>query len=148
MTHPVLEHINVTVRDIDRSTRFLLTALSEWQVRGEGSMDWFGKPIVWRHVGDDRFYLALQGGGEGEPLDWKSHHVGAKHIGLVVESVDAVVARLHAAGYALDHWGASTRSRRSAYIVDPDSVQFEFVEYLSDDVALRNDYSDVAKLST
>ena len=49
-------------------------------------------------------------------------------------------ARLAAAGYPLDHWGGQTASRRSVYVVDPDSVQFEFVEYLSEDVALRNAY--------
>jgi hypothetical protein len=27
------------------------------------------------------------------------------------------------------------------YVVDPDSVQFEFVEYLSDDPAARNAYA-------
>ena len=82
----------------------------------------------------------LQGGGEGEVTDWKSHRLGPKHVGLVVPSVDAVVARLAAAGYPLDHWGGQTASRRSVYVVDPDSVQFEFVEYLSEDVALRNAY--------
>ena len=66
MNGTILEHINITVRDVDRSTRFLLAALPDWRVRGEGRMDWFGKPITWRHVGGDGFYVALQGGGEGE----------------------------------------------------------------------------------
>ncbi|CAN5902212.1 VOC family protein [soil metagenome] len=141
MTGTLLEHINITVRDIDRSTRFLLTALADWRVRGGGHMDWFGKSIAWQHVGGDRFYVALQGGGEGEVTDWRSLRLGPKHVGLVVPSVDAVVARLAAAGYPLDHWGGETPGRRSVYVVDPDSVQFEFVEYLSDDVALRNAYA-------
>ena len=140
MNGTILEHINITVRDVDRSTRFLLAALPDWRVRGEGRMDWFGKPITWRHVGGDGFYVALQGGGEGEMTDWRSHRLGPKHVGLVVPSVDAVVARLAAAGYPLDHWGGTSAGRRSVYVIDPDSVQFEFVEYLSDDIELRNAY--------
>jgi len=136
-----LEHVNITVRDVDRSTRFLLAALPSWRVRGEGSMDWFGKPIAWRHVGDDDFYIALQGGGEGHVTNWQSHLLGPKHVGLLVPSVDEAVARLAEAGYELDHWGGTTPSRRSVYVVDPDSVQFEFVEYLSADPAVRNAYA-------
>jgi catechol 2,3-dioxygenase-like lactoylglutathione lyase family enzyme len=136
-----LEHVNITVRNIERSTRFLLAALPGWRVRGEGRMDWFGTSIAWRHVGDDDFYVALQDGGQGEVMDWQSLRLGPKHLGLVVPSVDAAVARLQAAGYPLDHWGGSTPARRSVYVVDPDSVQFEFVEYLSDDVAARNAYT-------
>ncbi|CAN5473978.1 VOC family protein [soil metagenome] len=141
MTGTLLEHINITVRDLARSTRFLLTALPDWRVRGGGHMDWFGTPITWQHVGGDRFYVALQSGGEGEVTDWRSLRLGPKHVGLVVPSVDAVVTRLAAAGYPLDHWGGETPGRRSVYVVDPDSVQFEFVEYLSDDVAVRNAYA-------
>jgi hypothetical protein len=33
--------------------------------------------------------------------------------------------------------------RRSAYVVAPGSVQFEFVQYNSTDPALRNDYSTI-----
>lgn len=141
MSPTLLEHVNITVADVDLATRFLLAALPDWRVRGEGRIDWFGKPIPWRHVGSDTFYLALQGGGEGEPPDWRGHRLGPKHVGLVVPSVDAVVARLAECGYPLDHWGGTTPGRRSVYIDDPASVQFEFVEYLSADPAVRNAYA-------
>lgn len=135
-----LEHLNVTVHDIDATTRFLLLAVPTWQVRGGGEMDWYGKTIRWQHVGDADFYLALQSGGEGEHPAWQSHQRGLKHVGLVVPSVAAVVQRLAEAGHPLDHWGGATPARRSAYVVSPDGLQFEFVEYLTDDPALRNAY--------
>jgi len=141
MPRTYLEHLNLTVRDVDCCTAFLLAALPAWRVRGQGRMDWFGKQIEWRHVGDDTFYLALQGGSEGEITPWQSHRLGPKHVGLVVLSVDAVVARLAEAGYPLDHWGGQTAGRRSVHVIDPNSVQFEFVEYLTDDPAARNDYA-------
>ena len=142
MNTPHLEHLNLTVRDVESTTRFLRAALPSWRVRGGGEMDWYGKTIRWQHVGDEHFYLALQGGGEGEVTPWQSHRLGPKHVGLVVPSVDAAVQRLAEAGYALDHWGGATPGRRSVYVVDPDSVQFEFVEYLTDDLAQRNAYAN------
>ena len=142
MTNSMLEHINVTVRDLDRTLQFILTALPDWQVRGQGQMDWYGKPVRWLHVGHTHHYLALQSGGEGAALDWQTHQTGTKHVGIVVASVDEVVAQLQAAGFALDHWGGASPHRRSAYFVEPGSLQFEFVQYLSDDPALRNHYPD------
>ena len=142
MNTATLEHVNLTVNDLPRTLRFVQTALPDWRVRGQGRMDWFGRPIEWLHVGTDQVYLALQSGGEGEALDWQSHGTGVKHVGLVVANLDAVVARLTDAGFALDHWGGSSAYRRSAYFVEHGSVQFEFVQYLSNDPALRNHYAD------
>lgn len=142
MTTATLEHVNLTVNDLQTTLRFLQTALPDWRVRGQGRMDWFGKPIEWLHVGTATAYLALQSGGEGHALDWTSHRTGVKHVGLVVSDLNAVVARLTEAGFPLDHWGGATAYRRSAYFVEPGSVQFEFMEYLTDDPALRNHYAD------
>ena len=136
-----LEHANITVKDVDATARFIGTALPAWRVRGQGTMDWFGTTIRWLHVGTDTFYLALQSGGQGDWPHWRSHTTGLKHLGLVVASVDAVVARLTGAGHALDHWGAETPGRRSVYVVSPDGLQFEFVEYLTPDLAVRNAYA-------
>ena len=52
----------------------------------------------------------------------------------------AVVDRLQAAGYTMDHPGGSHPHRRSAYYLADDLVQIEFVQYLSDLPAERNDY--------
>lgn len=137
---PVLEHANLTVQDIDRSLAFLTTALPGWRVRGGGTLDWYGKTIRWVHLGTATQYLALQGGGEGPGLDWTGHRTGVKHLGFVVPSVDAVVDRLAAAGLGIDHWGGDTPHRRSVYVMAGDDLQVEFVEYDTDDPALRNTY--------
>lgn len=141
MSSEQLEHVNITVRNIDTVVAFVQAALPGLQVRGQGTMDWFGKPIRWLHIGTPECYLALQEGGEGEDLHWQTHAVGPKHIGIVVPSVDAVVARLAEAGQALDHWGGTHRFRRSVYFVGTGTLQFEFVEYLSVLSAERNDYA-------
>jgi catechol 2,3-dioxygenase-like lactoylglutathione lyase family enzyme len=141
MNTDYLEHANLTVKDIDAMVHFIRSALPGWRVRGQGTMDWFGKTIRWLHVGTDTFYIALQDGGEGEGPHWATHHAGLKHLGLVVPSADDVVRRLEAAGYALDHWGGITPHRRSVYFIAHDGLQFEFVEYLSADIAERNAYA-------
>lgn len=142
MDTATLEHVNLTVSDLERTLRFVQTALPGWRVRGQGRMDWFGQPIQWLHVGTATTYLALQSGGESQALEWKGHQTGVKHVGLVVNDLDATVARLTEAGFPLDHWGGTSAYRRSAYFVEPGSVQFEFVQYLSEDPALRNHYAD------
>ncbi len=141
MTQAYIEHVNITVKNLDKTVAFLLAALPDWRVRGQGAVDWFGKPAHWLHVGTDASYLALMDGGEGSGRHWTGHHVGLKHVGIVVSDVDAVVARLAAAGHPLDHWGGAHPHRRSVYVIERDELQFEFVEYLSDVAAERNDYS-------
>jgi catechol 2,3-dioxygenase-like lactoylglutathione lyase family enzyme len=138
---PFVEHINATVQDIDRAVRFFTTALPEWRVRGGGTLDWYGKTIRWLHVGGDAHYIALQSGGDGPGPDWQSHRTAIKHVGLVVPSVQAVVERLQAAGFELDHWGGQTAHRNSAYVMLGNDFQVEFVEYPTQDVALRNAYA-------
>jgi hypothetical protein len=136
-----LEHANITVRQIAPAVDFLLAALPGWRVRGEGRMDWYGKSIRWLHVGDDSHYLALQDGGEGEAPAWQGHALGVKHLGIVVPDLDALVARLRAAGHAMDHDGGAHPHRRRAYYAPDALLQIEFIEYLSALPAERNAYA-------
>ncbi len=136
-----VEHINATVQDIDRALHFITTALPQWRLRGGGTIDWFGKSIRWLHVGSDEHYIALQSGGQGPGPDWQSHRTAIKHVGIVVPALQEVVTRLQEAGYGLDHWGGETTHRRSVYFMLGDEFQFEFVEYKTQDAALRNTYA-------
>lgn len=140
-SQPFVEHINATVQDIDGATLFITTAIPEWRVRGGGTLDWYGKTIRWLHVGSDAHYIALQGGGHGPGPDWRSHGSGIKHVGIVVPSLQEVVDRLHAAGFALDHSGAENAQRRNAYFMFGQDLLFEFVEYKTRGAALRNAYA-------
>lgn len=136
-----LEHANITVARLAPALQFLLTALPSWRLRGQGEMDWFGTPIQWLHVGSDSHYIALQSGGDGPPLHWQSLATGAKHVGIVVPDLDAVIARLQAAGHQVDHPGGQTPYRKSVYYNPDDLLQIEFVQYQSDLPAERNAYA-------
>lgn len=141
MPSEYLEHANITVRNLGAAQQFLQLALPTWQVRGQGQMDWYGKTIRWLHLGNASHYIALQSDGEGATLDWQSHAVGVKHLGLVVPDLAALQARLSAAGYPVDHPGGKHPQRRSVYYQVDGLVQIEFMQYLSDEATLRNDYT-------
>ncbi|WP_375748422.1 VOC family protein [Vibrio sp. HN007] len=137
-----IEHANISVVDAQHTIKLLLTAAPDWSIRGEGKMDnWFGRQIRWYHIGDENSYINIQDAGEGLAKNWKEHWTGVKHIGIVVEDLQAVIERLTKAGYELDHMGGEHPYRRSAYYIDKHNLQFEFVEYLTDQPEQRNDYS-------
>jgi hypothetical protein len=137
---PRLEHANLVVSDIDLTLQFLQTAFPDWRIRGEGHSEWYGKPRRWLHFGDDDFYLTLNDDGEGPPRNREGHGRGLAHLGFVVSSMDAVTARLEAAGYESHNRGVEHPFRRNIYFIDGEGLEFEFVEYLSDKPEEKNQY--------
>jgi len=135
-----LEHLNVTLTDLDRATRALQAIVPEWSVRGAGTWDdGAGGTHAWRHVGDDFQYLSLYETPPGRQL----RAAGAfNHLALVVDDLDAALQRLHALDIPLDHIGGSTAHRRSAYVmIEPERLQIELVAYDSDVPSERNVYA-------
>ena len=138
-----LEHLNVSLTDLDRATRALRAIVPEWSVRGTGSWDdGAGHSLEWRHVGDDFQYLSLYATAPGGTLRAAGSGVAFNHLALVVDDLDAALARLRAIGIPLDHIGGSTEHRRSAYVViEPERLQIELVAYDSDVPDERNVYA-------
>ena len=137
-----LEHLNVTLTDLDRATRALQAIVPEWSVRGTGTWDdGDGGVHEWRHVGDDFQYLSLYAAPPGSALRASGARSAFNHLALVVDDLDAALARLRALGVALDHIGGSTAHRRSAYVViEPERLQIELVAYDSVVPSERNVY--------
>ena len=137
-----LEHLNVNLTDLDRATRALQAILPHWTVRGAGTWaDDDGTLHAWRHVGDDFQYLALYQTPSGRTLSASGGGSAFNHLGLVVDDIDAALARLRALGIPLDHVGGSTEHRRSAYVViEPERLQIELVAYDSAVPSERNVY--------
>ncbi|MGH0033353.1 MAG: VOC family protein [Myxococcota bacterium] len=134
-----LEHANLCVRDIDEMTRFLRTAFPEFRVRHDGDDPSGGR---WVHVGTDDTYLALsQARGElAEAFVPYSRKPGTNHLGYEVGDVEGLRQRLLAAGYRESSGPYPHPHRRRVYFHDAEGNDWEFVEYTSDDPALRNDY--------
>jgi catechol 2,3-dioxygenase-like lactoylglutathione lyase family enzyme len=139
-----LEHANLAVRDVDGMLRFLGEAFPDFRVRGRGP-DCAGRR--WVHVGNDDAYLSLlEASGEaGDAWEPYSGKPGLNHLGFAVDDVAALRARLLAAGYPESTVPNAHPYRKRVYFHDAEGNDWEFVEYLSADPALRNDYAlDVA----
>ena len=136
-----LEHTNITVVSVDRAIEFLTTAFGHYAVRGGGETMHEGQKGRWLHLGADDTYIALQ---ESEGVEVTPRNAntetGINHVGFVVDDVDGIMARMVAAGHK-HSLVEELPSRRRLYVDDFDGITWEFVEYLSDDPAVRNDYS-------
>jgi len=120
-----IEHVNVTVRDPERSAQ-LMHDLFGWTIRWQGPAISGGRSI---HVGDDRFYMAFytkdgadtsdQAFRKGRPLN---------HVGIVVDDLDDAERRVIAAGLEPFNHGDYDPGRRF-YFFDFDGTEYELVSY-------------------
>ena len=109
-----LEHANLLVNDIDGMIRFLQTAFPEFRIRREGTTGEHGR---WIHIGTDDTYIALNEAWKDTAEQWVPYDgkPGLNHLGYEVEDVEALQARMRAAGYkdstvANDHRSLSKES--------------------------------------
>lgn len=119
-----LEHVNLTVKNVDRSAAFY-SDLLDFHVRWKGDLP-SGAPAA--HVGNDDTYLALfEARAEGESPG--SYDIpGYNHMGFVVEDLDDAAGRLTKLG--TEFRGIYEESdRRSLYFNDPDGHEVELVQY-------------------
>ena len=120
-----IEHVNLTVRDSERSAA-LLERLFGWKVRWKGPSQNGGRTV---HVGTDAQYLALYTGrdaaygddqfAKGRPLN---------HVAVEVDDLDGMEERVVEAGLTPFSHGDYEPGRRF-YFFDPDGIEFEVVSY-------------------
>jgi catechol 2,3-dioxygenase-like lactoylglutathione lyase family enzyme len=117
-----IEHVNITVSDPERTSR-LMEMLFDWQVRWSGPAQSGGYTI---HVGSQDQYVALYSAGKiaetfakGRPLN---------HIGIEVDDLDMIDARVVAAGLRPFNHDDYEPGRRF-YFLDPDGIEYEVVSY-------------------
>src|SRR2546422_10075397 len=135
-----LEHANLFVRDIDATVRFLQTAFPGFRIRFDG-MDPRG--FRWVHIGTDDTYIALTQSTVAPERQWTPYVglPGVNHLAYVVDNVEALRERMRSAGYRDSTVPDQEPYRQRVYFYDPDGNDWEFIEYLSDDPAKRNDYN-------
>ena len=127
------------VRDVDATVRFLRAAFPEFRVRGESEPD---APERWVHVGTDATYVAVYQATRTRSGDWRPYSgaPGINHLGYEVDDVEAVRARLTAAGFRETTVANRHPFRTRVYFEDADGNDWEFVQYHSDVAAERHDY--------
>ncbi|MCB9191328.1 MAG: VOC family protein [Flavobacteriales bacterium] len=137
-TQAYLEHNNITVNNIDETTRFLQTAMPEFEIRGGGVHN--GRR--WIHIGTEHSYLAVNEATIESDKNEAYSGVGFNHMGFVVDNVEAVGKRLLEAGYKRDYPLTEQKYRIRDYFIDTDGNEYEFIQYLSDKPEERNSYED------
>jgi catechol 2,3-dioxygenase-like lactoylglutathione lyase family enzyme len=138
-----LEHVNITVVDMDRAIAFVRIAFPEFRVRGGGTGDFGGSVTRWAHLGVDEVYVSLNACDrivEPRRKPTELEETGINHVGFVVDGVRDLQRKYEAAEFECQLID-ELPSRLRLYVADSDGIIWEFVEYLSDDVAIRNDYS-------
>jgi glyoxylase I family protein len=126
MSQGVLEHVNFTVTDPEKTAERLCD-LFGWKIRWKGAAKYDGFTV---HVGSDDSYLAIYAKGTpGDPAE-ETYFTrgGLNHIGVVVDDLDVVEARVKAMGYA-PHSHADYEPGRRFYFDDEDGIEFEVVSY-------------------
>ena len=125
MAQARIEHVNITVSDIER-TAAMLMELFEWRIRWRGAAASGGSTI---HVGADNAYLAvyMEPGGPDAP---KGHAKGRplNHVGVEVDDLDATERRVKALGLKPFGHGDYEPGRRF-YFFDLDGIEYEVVSY-------------------
>lgn len=131
-----LEHANITVGNLENAITFFQTAFPHFEIRGGGTYN----NRKWVHLGDETTYLALNQSLE-EVKTIKNYGTGGvNHIGFVVENVDEIAERLLKAGFERDFPKQVEQFRIRDYFADADGNEYEFVQYLSDNIEERNGY--------
>ena len=122
MPSDTIEHANLTVSDIERSSA-LFQQLFGWHERWRGAAMNGGETI---HVGDERSYLALYT--DRQPHDRFAKGRPLNHIGVVVDDLDAAERVVLDAGLeTFNH--ADYEPGRRFYFFDWDGIEFEVVSY-------------------
>lgn len=122
----VLEHVNITVSDPDK-TAAMLSRLFGWNVRWRGPAKLDGLTV---HVGTADQYLAIYTLNASAPRAPDSGTIvgGLNHVGICVADLDAAEARVVAEGLTpYNH--ADYEPGRRFYFDDPDGVEYEIVSY-------------------
>ncbi len=137
-----LEHVNMTVPDIEATAKFLMKALPNIWIRGRGSYQQDQCKIEWLHVGDDANYICLNSAHSKAAPPASGHFTGpiANHAGFEVDSIEGVCNRLSAAGYGEGSLAEDHPFRKRIYFKDSSGFDWEFIEYRSDKPAERNRY--------
>ena len=125
-----LEHVNITVSDPKKTAQMLID-LFGWQIRWEGpAMAGAGYTV---HVGTSDSYVAVYSGAKPDQIVPKRDasymtRGGLNHIGVVVDDLDAVEAKVIAMGLTPQNHADYEPGRRF-YFDDPDGVEIEVISY-------------------
>lgn len=135
------DRADLTVVDAERAAESLRIALPWFRARGGADGEFGDMKTAWMHLGMDDAYVSLNQTSAAEVAEREgSKQTGINHVGFIVDDVDALLGRY---GPLEFRWSLvdESSSRKRLHATDPDGIMWQFVRYLSDDPAVKNDYS-------
>jgi len=134
-----LEHANICVRNVDSMIRFLQTVFPDFQVRKDVTND---DGTRWVHVGTNETYIALNLSQLDPAEAWEPYggKPGVNHLAYEVDDAEGVRERMLTAGFEESTPPNAHPHRCRVYFYDPEGNDWEFVQYFTDDPALKHDY--------
>jgi catechol 2,3-dioxygenase-like lactoylglutathione lyase family enzyme len=130
MTQGRLEHVNISVRD-PQKTAAMLSEIFDWKIRWEGAPMAGGYTV---HIGTETDYIAVYRPADPSTMavieEGRSHRTRGmlNHVAIVVDDLDATEAKIIAAGYETLNHGDYEPGRRF-YFYDDDRIEYEVVSY-------------------
>lgn len=127
-----IEHVNITVPNIDSAVRFLKIVAPDFEVKKDE------KPLNdkrWMHIGNNEFYFALQEAHlDAKPIKQNQTYInyGYNHIGLTVTDINNIQNKLNESGYKKGIDTPKEKFRKRIYYYDDAGFEWELVEYFSD----------------
>lgn len=118
-----LEHVNITVSDLNRSIALLEDAFA-WRVR---IRDMHGVRGEFAHVGAEETYLALWADGGDHSAQKKGKPLN--HIGIAVADIKAAEEAVKRHGLETHSHGKYEPGPHTFYFFDWDGIEFEVVSY-------------------
>ena len=127
MQKAILEHINMTVSDPDKTAE-MLSDLFGWSIRWSGASLNGGRTV---HVGNEKDYVALYSVGTPRAIGETENYALAgavNHLGILVDDLDAAEKRIR-------EYGIKTHSHQTYdpgsrfYFHDHDGIEYEVVSY-------------------
>lgn len=122
-----LEHVYLSVVNLDRTLAFYRRLFPDWAIRWEGRCS-TGRWVHFGPAGDDQpSYLSLAEQPEAAPAE-PYVRVGAQHVGFAHPDVNGLLARLAPDIEPTDF--VDDGAYRRAYFDDPDGIELELVQKL------------------
>lgn len=122
-----LEHINVTVCDLERTSAWM-EQIFGWSVRWRGASIYDGESL---HIGSDESYIALYRPKVAPQKALQSSYEtrsALNHLAVVVDDLDDIEEKVLAAGFKpVSH--ADYEPGRRFYFKDEDGLEVEVVQY-------------------
>jgi len=135
-----IEHANITVPNIDAALEFINIVAPDFTIRRDEISE---LGYRWVHIGDAQSYFALQ---EPHPgFDPQSPHeayrnLGVNHLCLTVNDAAAIEKLLLEKDYKPNGPMINDTYRKRIYFYDRTGIEWEMIEYLSDDPDKKNLY--------